>query len=129
MAATQLALRSVAQCGMGDTLFSAALTPEQMYADPALRAQTEALLRQAHDAVRALLEQRSKAVIAVAEALLERGDLDGDEFAQALRQAETPTHAEMTALARLLSAAYSISPCTLSSSMLPIAMFSRAVIS
>ncbi len=103
--ATQLALRSVAQWGMGDTLLSApSLTPEQMYADPALRTQTEALLRQAHDAVRALLEQRSKAVIATAEALLERADLDGDEFAQALRQAETPTHAEMTALASVAEA-------------------------
>jgi cell division protease FtsH len=102
--ATQLALRYVAQWGMGDSLFSASLTPERLYADPALGAQAEALLRRAYDAARALLEQRSKAVIAVAEALLERADLDGDEFAQALRQAETPSHAEMTALASVAEA-------------------------
>jgi hypothetical protein len=104
--ATELALRAVARWGMGDTLFSAASLPtERLHTAPELRAQAERLLRQSYNAVCALLERRNKAVIAVAEALLEHEDLEGDEFALILHRAETPTHAEMTALASVAEAA------------------------
>lgn len=105
--ATQLALQYVAHWGMGDTFFSAAATmaPERMYTDPALREQAERLLRQAYNEVRALLERRRKAVIAVAEALLEREELDSDEIEQLIHEAETPTPAQVAALASVAEAA------------------------
>ena len=105
--ATQLALQYVAHWGMGDTFFSAAATaaPERMYTDPALREQAERLLRQAYNDVRALLERRRKAVIAVAEALLEREELDSDEIEELIREAETPTATEVATLASVAEAA------------------------
>ncbi|HET9111945.1 MAG TPA: hypothetical protein VFN78_14040, partial [Ktedonobacterales bacterium] len=105
--ATQLALQYVAHWGMGDTFFSAAATmaPERMYTDPALREQAERLLRQAYNDVRALLERRRKAVIAVAEALLEREELDSDEIEQLIHEAETPTPEQVAALASVAEAA------------------------
>ncbi len=106
-AATQLALRYVAQWGMGETFFSTAalMAPDRLYTDPALREQAERLLRQAYNDVSALLDHRRNAVIAVAEVLLEREELDSDEIEQLVHQAETPTPAQMAALASVAEAA------------------------
>lgn len=105
--ATQLALQYVAHWGMGETFFSAAATmaPERMYTDPALREEAEKLLRQAYTEVRALLERRRKALIAVAEALLEREELDSDEIEQLIREAETPPQEQVAALASIAASA------------------------
>ncbi|HEU0028728.1 MAG TPA: AAA family ATPase [Ktedonobacterales bacterium] len=105
--ATQLALQYVAHWGMGDTFFSAAATmaPERMYTDPILREQAEKLLRQAYTEVRALLERRRKALIAVAEALLEREELDSDEIEQLIQEAETPPQEQVAALAEVAASA------------------------
>jgi ATP-dependent Zn protease len=88
--ATQLALRYVAHWGMGDSFFSAAatLSPERMYTDPVLRMEVESVLRRAYGEVRALIERHRAAVIAVAEALISREDLTGEEIEQLIRQAE-----------------------------------------
>ncbi len=105
--ATQLALQYVAHWGMGDTFFSAAATmaPERMYTDPILREQAEKLMRQAYTEVRALLERRRKALIAVAEALLEREELDSDEIEQLIREAEAPSQEQVDALAGVAASA------------------------
>jgi ATP-dependent Zn protease len=105
--ATQLALQYVAHWGMGETFFSAAATmaPERMYTDPVLRGQAEKLLREAYAAVRALIEQHRKALIAVAEALLDREELDSDEIEQLIREAEAPPEEHVAALASIAASA------------------------
>jgi cell division protease FtsH len=90
--ATQIALHYVTHWGMGTTFFSAPATmaPQDVYTDPQLRAEVETLLRKAYTSVRALLEQHRAAVIAVAEALLVREELDSDEILALIAQAEAP---------------------------------------
>lgn len=90
--ATQLALHYVAHWGMGDGFFSAAATmaPERIYTDPTLRREAEELLRRAYTEVRDLLDQHRAAVVAVAEALIEREDLNHDEIIELIEEAETP---------------------------------------
>jgi ATP-dependent Zn protease len=105
--ATQLALQYVAHWGMGDTFFSAAATlaPERMYTDPTLREQAEKVLRQAYVAVRNLIEQHRKALIAVAEALIEREELDSDEIETLIHEAEAPSEEQVAALASIAASA------------------------
>jgi cell division protease FtsH len=105
--ATQLALQYVAHWGMGDTFFSAAATmaPERMYTDPALREAAEKLLRDGYIAVSELIERHRKALIAVAEALLEREELDSDEIEQLIREAEAPPQEQTAALAGFAASA------------------------
>jgi cell division protease FtsH len=90
--ATEIALHYVTHWGMGTTFFSApaTLAPQDVYTDPQLRVEVEALLRTAYTSVRALLEQHRAAVIAVAEALLVREELDSDEILALIAQAEAP---------------------------------------
>jgi cell division protease FtsH len=90
--ATQRALHYVAHWGMGDGFFSAMATmaPERMYTDPVLRKEVEELLRKAYTEVRALLDANRAAVIAVAEALVAREELDGDEILTLIAQSEAP---------------------------------------
>jgi ATP-dependent Zn protease len=90
--ATELALHYVTHWGMGTTFFSApaTLAPQDVYTDPELRAEVETLLREAYTSVRTLLEQHRAAVIAVAEALLVREELDSDEILALIAQAEAP---------------------------------------
>jgi ATP-dependent Zn protease len=90
--ATEIALHYVTHWGMGTTFFSApaTLAPQDVYTDPQLRAEVETLLREAYTSVRALLEQHRAAVIAVAEALLVREELDSDEILALITQAEAP---------------------------------------
>jgi ATP-dependent Zn protease len=91
--ATHLALYYVAHWGMSGSFFSAPATmaPERVYTDPEMRAEVEALLRRAYAEVRELIDRHRAAVIAVAEALIVREDLDSEEIEQLIRQAETPT--------------------------------------
>jgi ATP-dependent Zn protease len=97
--ATQLAFQYIAHWGMGDGFFSAAATlaPERVYTDPTMRREVEALLRQAYVEVRALLEQNRAAVIAVAEALLAREELESDEILALINQAEQQAAAPVLA--------------------------------
>jgi cell division protease FtsH len=99
--ATELAFHYLAHWGMGDEFFSASATmaPERIYTDPITRREVEALLRQAYTDVRALLERHSAAVIAVAEALLEREELESDEILALINQAEAPALAEIATAA------------------------------
>jgi cell division protease FtsH len=106
--ATEIALHYITHWGMGTTFFSAPATmaPQDVYTDPQLRAEVEALLRTAYTSVRALLEQHRAAVIAVAEALLVREELDSDEILALIAQAEAPTLRDIaeTALAGVTAA-------------------------
>jgi ATP-dependent Zn protease len=99
--ATELAFHYIAHWGMGDEFFSASATmaPERIYTDPITRREVEALLRQAYTEVRALLERHSAAVIAVAEALLAREELESDEILALISQAEAPALAEIATAA------------------------------
>lgn len=99
--ATQLALQYVSHWGMGDTFFSAPATnaPQDIYTDPKLREQVEVLLRQAYTAIRTLLDQHRAAVIAVAEALIQREELDSDEVIALINQAEAPRLEDIAAKA------------------------------
>jgi ATP-dependent Zn protease len=101
--ATEIALHYVTHWGMGTTFFSATATlaPQDVYTDPQLRTEVEALLRKAYTSVRTLLEQHRAAVIAVAEALLVREELDSDEILALIAQAEAPQLSDIaeTALA------------------------------
>jgi ATP-dependent Zn protease len=89
--ATRLALYYVAHWGMGDDFFSAAAlgTPDSIYSDAETRHVAERLLRKAYTDVRKLLSDNRAAVQAVAEALLQREDLDSDEILDLIARAET----------------------------------------
>jgi cell division protease FtsH len=93
--ATQLAFQYIVHWGMGDSFFSAAATmaPQYVYTDSDIREEVEKLLRRAYTEVRALLEQHRAAVIAVAEALLQREELESDEILALINEAEAPTPA------------------------------------
>ena len=114
-AASALALRSVACWSMGDSLVAlpAALPIERLAADPATREQAERLLRQAYDAARTLLEHHRAEVIALAEALAEREELDGAEVEEILRRADSPSpeqHSALTSVAETALFGASIAP-------------------
>lgn len=110
--ATQLALQYVAHWGMGETFFSAAATlaPERMYTDPTLRDAAEKLLREAYNEVSALIERRRKALIAVAEALLDREELDSEEIERLIREAEAEPQPEEPALMSVAASALGLAP-------------------
>ena len=88
--ATTNAIHYVAHWGMGDSFFSASasMAPERIYTDPVLRMEVESVLRRAYNEVKALIEEHGAAVIAVAEALIAREDLTGEEVEQLIRQAD-----------------------------------------
>jgi ATP-dependent Zn protease len=105
--ATQLALQYVTHWGMSGAFFSAMGTmtglggsgPERVYTDPSVRAEVEDLLRQAYTDVRALLDMHRAAVVAVAEALLMREELNSDEIIALIAQAEGGDLGELAELA------------------------------
>jgi cell division protease FtsH len=105
--ATQLALQYVTHWGMSGAFFSAMGTmtgvggsgPERVYTDPAVRTEVEDLLRQAYTEVRGLLDRHRAAVAAVAEALLEREELNSDEIFALIAQAEEGDLGEVAAAA------------------------------
>jgi cell division protease FtsH len=95
--ATSLALGYVTHYGMGETFFSAGAigAPDRVYADATVRHEAEAVLRRAYNDVKALLEEHRAAVIAVAEALLIKEELDGDEILALIHEAEAPKLADI----------------------------------
>lgn len=105
MAATTLAVRSVACWGMGDSLIATPLAASQarLLADDAIREQVERLLRRAYDTMSALLERHRDEVIALAEALAERETLDGAEVVELLRTAAA-SPAQLSALTSVAEA-------------------------
>jgi ATP-dependent Zn protease len=110
--ATQMAIYYVTAWGMDGKFFSAAAAgaPERIYTDPELREQVEALLQRAYRDVYALVDRNRAATEAIAEALIQREDLDSDEIAELIRNAERPSYAEIAAAAisNAASAPYAI---------------------
>ncbi len=90
--ATQLALQYVTVCGMGDSFFSvlAMNDHDRLFVEPEVRREAEAVLRRAYTSVRALLEHHRAAAVSVAEALILREDLDGEEVLDLIARADVP---------------------------------------
>jgi len=91
--ATQLAAAYVGAYGMDGTLISYAafanpLTGGGGFNVPDLVKRTEAILQSQFKAVKRLLQNHSEALIAVAEALIERGELVGDEIKALIEEAD-----------------------------------------
>ncbi|MFL5692542.1 MAG: AAA family ATPase [Ktedonobacteraceae bacterium] len=91
--ATQLAAAYVGAFGMDGTLISYAafanpLTGGGGFNVPDLVKRTEAILQSQFKAVKRLLQNHSEALIAVAEALIERGELVGDEIKELIEEAD-----------------------------------------
>jgi cell division protease FtsH len=99
--ATQMAILYVTAWGMGGAFFSAAAAgaPERIYTDPAMRQQVEDLLQRAYRDVHALVDRNRAATAAIAEALIQREDLDSDEIEELIRNAERPSYADIAAAA------------------------------
>jgi ATP-dependent Zn protease len=110
--ATRMALYYVTAWGMDGKFFSAAATlePETIYTDPDVREKVEALLQRAYRDVYALVDRNRAATEAIAEALIQREDLDSDEIEELIRNAERPSYAEIAAAAisNAASAPYAI---------------------
>jgi len=91
--ATRLAAAYVGAYGMDGTLISYAafadpiggMSPMNL---PKLADRTEAVLQSQFKAVKRLLQQHSEALIAVAEALIERGELVADDIKQLIEEAD-----------------------------------------
>lgn len=86
-AATRLAAYYLGMCGMGGTLY-APLAFGQFQPDNELKHQIEILLDEQYKAVRVLLEANRESVTAIAEALLVREELDGDEVIEIVREVD-----------------------------------------
>src|SRR5581483_10111937 len=86
-AATRMAAYYLGMCGMGGSLY-APLAFGQFQPDGELKHQIEILLDEQYKSVRMLLEANRESVIAIAEALLIREELDGDEVLEIVREVE-----------------------------------------
>ncbi len=91
--ATRLAAAYVGAYGMDGTLISYAAFADPIggmspMSVPKLADRTEAVLQSQFKAVKRLLQQHSEALIAVAEALIERGELVADEIKQLVEEAD-----------------------------------------
>jgi cell division protease FtsH len=86
-AATRMAAYYLGMCGMGGTLY-APLAFGQFQPDNELKHQIEILLDEQYKNVRLLLEANRESVIAIAEALLIREELDGEEVLEIVREVE-----------------------------------------
>jgi hypothetical protein len=97
---------------MDGKFFSAAATsdPESIYTDSDVREKVEVLLQRAYRDVYALVDRNRAATVAIAEALIQREDLDSDEIAELIHNAERPSYAEIAAAAisNAASAPYAI---------------------
>jgi cell division protease FtsH len=99
--ATHTAILYVTAWGMDGTFFSAmaAGAPERIYTDPDVRQKVEELLQRAYRDVYTLVDRNRAATVAIAEALIQREDLDSDEIEELIRNAERPSYAEIAAAA------------------------------
>src|SRR5712692_1781646 len=86
-AATRMAGYFLGMCGMGGSLY-APMAFGQWQPDGELKHQIEMLLDEQYKRVKVLLEANREAVIAIAEALLIREELDGDEVLEIVREVE-----------------------------------------
>jgi cell division protease FtsH len=86
-AATRMAAYYLGMCGMGGSLY-APLAFGQFQPDGELKHQIEILLDEQYKSVRLLLEANRESVTAIAEALLIREELDGDEVLEIVREVE-----------------------------------------
>jgi len=86
-AATRMAAYYLGMCGMGGSLY-APLAFGQWQPDGELKHQIEILLDEQYKSVKLLLEANRESVTAVAEALLIREELDGDEVLEIVREVE-----------------------------------------
>lgn len=86
-AATRMAAYYLGMCGMGGSLY-APLAFGQWQPDSELKHQIEILLDEQYKSVRVLLEANRESIIAIAEALLIREELDGDEVLEIVREVE-----------------------------------------
>jgi cell division protease FtsH len=89
-AATRMAAYYLGMCGMGGTLY-APLAFGQFVPDGEMKHQIEALLDEQYKKVRILLEANRETVTAIAEALLIREELDGEEVFELVAEAEQRT--------------------------------------
>lgn len=89
VAATRIACQMVGACGFGTSLVSMAAQDagpfsegffSKVLADHQMREDVETLLREAHAEAKAVLERHSSVVSALAEALVDRGELIGREI-------------------------------------------------
>ncbi|GAC1428383.1 MAG: AAA family ATPase [Ktedonobacteraceae bacterium] len=91
--ATQLAANYIGAYGMDGTIssylaFGGGLTGASPLSLPGLAERTEALLQSQFKAVKKLFQEHSEAVMAVAEALIEREELIADEIKQLIDEAD-----------------------------------------
>jgi len=92
--ATHQVVRMLAHTGMGSKLVSMAALQgrgigddyETLLSDPELRGEADRILHQCKEEVRELLVGRGDAVEAVCKAVVEKGEITGDEFRQILWQ-------------------------------------------
>jgi cell division protease FtsH len=91
--ATQLAAAYVGAYGMDGTItsylaFSSALGGSNPMSLPKLAERVEDVLQSQYKAVKRLLQEHSEALISVAEALIERGELVAEEIEQLIKEAD-----------------------------------------
>jgi cell division protease FtsH len=86
-AATRMAGYYLGMCGMGGSLY-APMAFGQWQPDGELKHQIEILLDEQYKSVKLLLEANRESVTAIAEALLIREELDGDEVLEIVREVE-----------------------------------------
>jgi cell division protease FtsH len=86
-AASRMAAYYLGMCGMGGTLY-APMAFGQFAPDQELKHQIERLLDEQYKKIRLLLEANRETVAAIAEALLVREELDGEEVLEIVREAE-----------------------------------------
>ncbi|MCL5957761.1 MAG: AAA family ATPase [Chloroflexi bacterium] len=85
--ATRAAAAVISWFGMNGSLYSARAFP-QAAPDDRTKLQIEKLLDEEFNKVKKLLDENRDAVTAIAEALLEQGELDGDEISEVIQRAE-----------------------------------------
>ncbi|HXB36526.1 MAG TPA: AAA family ATPase [Acidimicrobiales bacterium] len=115
-AATQIGAQMIGACGMGNSLISVAAAGngylagnvvDKVLGDKDARGELDALLMQACDAAKAIVEAHPEVVEALRDHLLERDELVGSEITDVIEVAlqETPESAVITELPRPQAAA------------------------
>jgi ATP-dependent Zn protease len=117
-AATQIGAQMIGACGMGNSLISVAAAGngylegnvvDKVLGDKDARGELDALLMQACDAAKAIVETHPEVVEALRDRLLERDELVGAEITDVIEAAfqDTPEPATITELPRPQAAAQS----------------------
>lgn len=85
--ATRMASAAIGWFGMNGSLYSYRAF-NQVQPDPALKREVDKMLKEQYKQVKALLERNKPAVVAIAEGLLEKSELDEDEIKARVAAAE-----------------------------------------